>query len=295
MDVACGQEASRGVGEGDGHGLVGVTVASVEVQEEDQGGLLSGVQVRGQEGLERLLAGLSCGVLGGVGEERKEIGVGGVLEAFRAVIEGPEEAGFVEEAGERDVQFLGAVEEEGGDVVEFVLMVRTADDLATEEGEGDGVEVFLKGLTDGMEVVEGGGEILGDGDGAALEVLGVIDGVNAEEEEVTGEEDGVALFWGGVEGGVVREVVGVLGGEGVLEGLEVGGEGLDVIGPAVLGGMVVVGEGQDVGGLGKSHIWSVRALGVTREGSGRGPVTWRRARGAGCWPAGGSARRHCWG
>ncbi|WP_145975470.1 hypothetical protein [Deinococcus gobiensis] len=209
MNVARGEEAPRGVVQGDSDGLVGVAVAGVEVEEEDEGGLFGGVQIGGEERFEGLLAGLSCGVLGGVGEQGEEVGVGGVLKVFRAAVESPEEAAFVEEVGEGEVEFLRAVEEESGGVVEFVLVVGAAGGLAAEEGDGEMVEAFLEFLTDGMELVEGGGEVLGEGEGVVLEVLAVVDGVEAEEEEVAGEEDGVALFGGGVEGGVVGEGVGV--------------------------------------------------------------------------------------
>lgn len=145
----------------------------------------------------------------GSGRRVRRSGGGGVVGVFRAAVEGPEEAAFVEEAGEGEVEFLRAVEEEGGGVVELVLVVGAAGGLAAEEGDGEVVEALLEFLTDGMELIEGGGEVLGEGDGAALEVLAVVDGVEAEEEEVAGEEEGVALFWGGVEGGIVGEGVGV--------------------------------------------------------------------------------------
>ena len=48
-----------------------------------------------------------------------------------------------------------------------------------------------------------------------------------------------------------------------MEVFEVGGEGVDVVGPAFFGGVGVGGEGEEVGGLGKGHRWSVGVLGVT--------------------------------
>lgn len=47
-----------------------------------------------------------------------------------------------------------------------------------------------------------------------------------------------------------------------MEVFEVGGEGVDVAGPAFFGGVGVGGEGEEVGGLGEGYVWSVGVLGV---------------------------------